>query len=107
MAVCIAAVVLYGNGATDEKYPDVFAPLWAEWVAGRQLSAPAACTWLTQYTPSQLSGSWPQGLGWPAKMKPHVAAVLKRFNEGRPAPRRASPASPATAAAGAAAASAQ
>jgi hypothetical protein len=89
-----------GRKTTEEKYPDVFAPLWAEWVAGRQLSAPAACTWLTQYTPGQLSGSWPQGLGWPAKMKPHVTAVLKRFNEGRPAPRRASPASPATAAPG-------
>ena len=75
-----------GRMTTEQKYPTVFAPLWAEWAGGRYLSPPSACTWIAQHRHGQLSGNWPEGLDWPNKMKTHVAAALKRFHEGRPAP---------------------
>lgn len=75
-----------GRMSTEGKYPEVFAPLWAEWRAGWHLSPKEACSWLAQHKPGQLAGNWPVGLDWPNKMKTHVTNALKRFREGRPTP---------------------
>ena len=75
-----------GRRTTEQKFPEVFGPLWAEWTAGREQTVRKACSWLNQHKHGQISGSWPQELSWPHKQKTHVAAALKRFHEGRAAP---------------------
>ena len=70
-----------GRKTTEQKFPEVFGPLWAEWTAGREQTVGKACSWLNQHKHGQISGSWPQELGWPDKQKTHVAAALKRCSE--------------------------
>ena len=80
-----------GRCTTEARFPAVFKPLRARFevvlLGGADTWSPAAAVaWLGQAKPGQEGGEWPEGLGWPGKMKTHVSEALRRWQEEKQQP---------------------
>ena len=80
-----------GRRTMEARFPNVFEPLRAQFevvlLGGADTWSPAAAVaWLGQAKPGQEGGEWPEGLGWPGKMKTHVSEALRGWQEEKQQP---------------------